>query len=204
MRLIQILLLIILCSSCGEYRYFSRAPNSKTIKFDNEKDRKNFLQYEKKLNKEFKTIGKRSNKIFDSIDGFGDYDASIIKDSYKELLAVILIENLPDNIDYKNLDSNQGLAIYLYFDTKNFTPEEVYFGTYIMDLFSIFPKKNIENIQNEIKFKIRGEKNIEDFGQEEVERRLNSLKYVRHLIWFNVRELFLVKDGKMPFNKMEY
>ena len=46
--------------------------------------------------------------------------------------------------------------------------------------------------------------NIEDFGQEEVERRLNSLKYVRHLISFNVRELFLVKDGKMPFNKMEY
>ncbi|WP_164123093.1 hypothetical protein [Sphingobacterium sp. xlx-130] len=199
MKILQLLLLIILCTSCADYKYFYNPLNTKNKKSED----KELEALKKKLRQDFKTIGKRSNKLLENDKDYS-YDPNILKTTYKEMVASILIANIPKNIDDEKLNPKQVIFVILYFDSKNLRPAEVYFGTRIMNLFSVFPKKNIENIENELKKRVIAEKNYEDFGESEVERQLASTNYVLHTIGYSAKELAQVKQGKLAFDKITY
>ncbi|WP_164108183.1 MULTISPECIES: hypothetical protein [Sphingobacterium] len=199
MKILQLLLLIILCTSCADYKYFYNPLNTKNKKSED----KELEALKKKLRQDFKIIGKRSNKLFENDKDYS-YDPNILKTTYKEMVASILIANIPENIDDEKLDPKQTIFVRLYFSSKNLRPVEVYFGTHIMNLFSVFPKKNIENIENELKKRVIAEKNYEAFGESEVERQLASTNYVQHIAAFRAKELAQVKQGKLEFDKITY
>ncbi|WP_164112376.1 MULTISPECIES: hypothetical protein [Sphingobacterium] len=199
MKIVQLLLLIILCTSCADYKYFYNPLNAKNKKSED----KELEALRKQQRQDFKTIGKRSNKLLENDKDYS-YDPNILKTTYKEMVASILIANIPKNIDDEKLDPKQVIFVILYFDSKNLRPAEVYFGTRIMNLFSVFPKKNIENIENEFKKRVMAEKNYEAFGESEVERQLASTNYVLHTIGYSAKELAQVKQGKLAFDKITY
>ncbi|WP_164112372.1 MULTISPECIES: hypothetical protein [Sphingobacterium] len=200
MKIVQLLLLIILCTSCADYRVFYDPLSAKNKKSED----KVLEALRKQQRQDFKIIGKRSNKLLENNEGYKDYDPNILKTTYKEMVASILIANIPENIDDEKLDPKQTIFVRLYFSSKNLRPVEVYFGTHIMNLFSVFPKKNIENIENELKKRVIAEKNYEAFGESEVERQLASTNYVQHIAAFRAKELAQVKQGKLAFDKITY
>lgn len=201
MKFLQVLLLIILFYSCNNYKQFYDNPTSKKMKIDNRALIKEMKTYEKQKNKRMKIYGSRSNKLLRTNI---DYDPNILKTNYMNMVATILLENSPKKFDYEKLNYDQYIYVDMYFSTKDFKPKEVYFVTFNTNLFSIFPEKNIEKIEKEIKNRVVAEKNPNRLWEGEVDRQLDSLDYVQHSIGFSVKQLFLIREGKLPLDKLIY
>ena len=139
-------------------------------------------------------IGRYSNKLYKEKPTYSAEDPNILKTNYKECLQDIILKNLPNNFDYKQIKDKQNIYVHLYFDSSNLLPKEIYMSAMNFDIFSVFSQNDIKHIEDDIKKRIKATKNIGWINEKEINRQLNDYKVVHHLLGFNLKDLFLLKE----------
>lgn len=146
-------------------------------------------------------IGDKNNKYYGE-KHVVPFDPNILKVNYISTIRDILINNI-DEAKITDIDKNADIFVKIYYDPHHLKVKEVYFGFSHIDPLQIFSVDQLQKIDNEVKEKVVGEKNLKRFGEGEIDDVLSKLIYLDgHGIGFKLDQLMKYKHGEISFEKL--
>ncbi|MEN5231906.1 hypothetical protein [Sphingobacterium faecium] len=145
-------------------------------------------------------VGNKNNALFNELnDPELLFDPNILKVDYIEEVKKIILKHV---ILRELVDEKAEFSVHLYFNPENLHVEEVYFLYRNITPEKVFTSDQMKAIEQDLKYKIVGTKNINWINIREIDRQLKGAKFVNHSLGFKVNQLFSFKKGDLSEDKI--